>query len=129
MKTLYVMVPATKVTGVLLGLAFAIDALKRERDTSKHMGVDGDAQRAEALRDELGMLYLSIAAARTRAETKLPRAGKRWSEEEDRTLRMGWGAARRAAGGSEEALRALADAVGRSPVAVALRMQLLGIWH
>ena len=117
--------PAT----TMAALSLAIDFLRTERDAAESFKDATGAERAERMRDSLGALYQSLATAQMRAAVPLPRAGKRWTAEEDATLRACWGSARRAAGGSEEALQGLADAVGRTPVSVALRLQSLGIWH
>lgn len=123
MRKLNVTIPADSVPVLLLALADAIDHARRERDACD--GLEG-RQAWERQRDALGYLYLQTAIADARPAPA--RSGKRWTNGDDETLRACWGSARRAAGGSEEALQALADAVQRSPVAVALRLAHLGIW-
>lgn len=112
----------------LAALSFAIDAVRAERDIEEKQHNPAGFAMLQAHRDALGALYQSLATVQTRA-ARPTRAGKRWTPDEDATLRACWGSARRTAGGSEEALQGLADAVDRSPVAVALRLQSLGIWH
>lgn len=120
---------AAEIRDALTGLSLAIDYLKGERDASESLHDKAGALVAERNRDALGALYQVLAHAQLRIATGYPRAGKRWTPAEDATLRACWGSARRAAGGSEEALQGLAETIGRSPVAVALRLQSLGIWH
>lgn len=129
MRNLNVTVPAQFASGVLSGLALAIDFLRTERDACEVQKDPAGAARAQELRDALGLVYQNTAAAQLRASVRPVNAGKRWTAADDATLRACWGSARRAAGGSEEALQGLADAVGRTPVAVALRLQSLGVWH
>ena len=129
MSNLNVTVPAPLAPSAINGLALAIDFLRGEREAAEKMKDRAGAAGAQGLRDALGTLYLALATAQLRAETPPPRSGKRWTASEDAMLRACWGSARRTARGTEKALQGLADAVGRTPVSVALRLQALGVWH
>lgn len=124
MRKLNVTIPANQAPAMMTALVDAIEHMRANRDACD----DARARQVwEAPRDALGFLYLQIAIADARPAPA--RSGKRWTGDEDMLLHACWGPARRAAGGSEEALQALADAVQRSPVAVALRLAHLGIWR
>lgn len=123
MRKLNVTVPATFAPALRDALAWAIDMARAARNA------DGNPPGSPyaARRDALGELFLQLAIAETR--TPPVRSGKRWTREEDAFLRACWGSTRRAYSDGEAALQQLADAVQRTPVAVALRLQSLGIWH
>ena len=123
MRKLNVTIPASMVPVLQDAILWAVDLARSARDADGNPPGSPYATR----RDALGLLHATIVHEANKAPPA--RTGKRWTRDEDATLRASWGPLRRTADDTGEALQHLADAVQRTPVAVALRLQSLGIWH
>jgi hypothetical protein len=102
----------------------SVDKLAQELDAAECLTLGADADRAAQM----------VADVRRECERHLapapaPRAGRKWSVDEDARLQASWGwHLRDCAGDPEATVESLARMLGRSPIAVAARLCHLGIW-